>query len=478
MVRHSVSLAYLLLLCLALAACSPPAGRRVSRQTEPAALPAALARSLDRTQASFCSPGPISAAEVTGGSHIRTVSGAYRDLLADFLRPLDPVSLLNAAWSGATAEAAREEGNDLTISAPLFTESGPDPAWQSFAGSYDALVQATQGRVDQVQMAFAAIAKMAASVAEGHTYFILPDAFAQEGKETHISGIGVTLSGKAPPFVVSDVLIGGPANRAGVLPGDSITAVDGCDTSSLTSTTLSTRVRGTAGTHVHITIDRPSVGPVDFDLVRARITFPALDSRLLADGTGLVRLHSFPAAGTKLQDGKSIGAELDSVLASFRAANARRWILDLRGDPGGRVDGLQAVAGRILPSGAIFSFSDRGGQKSTIVTNGTRITDPPLAAVLVDGGTASAGEILASAVQDEGVATVIGTQTAGVANAAQLVSLADGAGMSITHWQTATVHGRPLNGEGVTPDIQVARNPSDRSSGADAPLDRALQLGR
>lgn len=473
--RTRSPLLLLALVCLCLGACRLPS-RTVSRLTPGSGTPAPVAQVRGTPLAT---PPPCTAAAPgrppARGSRLATISTAYHALLQDFVRPLQPAPLLQAAWEGATAEAQRQ-GVSFSVAAPQFGGASDDD-WRSFASAYAALSAATEGRVDQVQLAFAAVARMAASVNEGHTYFVDPQTYAQEGKERQFSGIGVMLTGATAPFIVEDVFQDGPAARAGLKPGDMIVAVDGCDARFLSSAQLGARVRGPAGTTVQITVDRPERGQLEVGITRALITIPALHASALPNKTGLVQLHSFPASTTRLSDGKTIGAELDSVLHGFADAGDRGWILDLRGDPGGQVDGLQAIAGRILPPGNFFSFQGRSGQRIEERTNGNRITTPPLLAVLIDSHTASAAEILASAIQEEGIAPIVGERSAGVANGAQVVSIGDGAGLSITHWQTYTVQNHAINGQGVTPTITVTRSAQDLAEGADPQLQRALQLG-
>ena len=446
------------------------------------------AHAQEQTSQTGCDTNTASTAPLVTGSHESTISTAYRDVLREFIRPLDTSTLLNAAWQGAITEAATEGDTNTGVAAPQLDDSSADNDWNTFAAAYDQLSSLTEGQVDQQKMAFAAVNQMAVSVNEGHTYFLDPEEYSQQaaGSEESISGIGVVLNGgqgREPgvppahgPFIVEEVVPGAPADQAGIRPGDSITAVDGCDDSSWNSLKLSTRVRGTAGTSVHLTIDRGSTGSFDVDITRAQITFPALDERVLPSGVGYIHLHQFPSPTAILSDGKPLGPDLDAVLASFQAAGARGWVLDLRGNPGGRVDALQAVGGRILPTGTMFSFTDRAGHSVTERTIGNRDANPPLLAVLVDGQSASAAEILSSAVQDEGVAPIIGSPTAGVANGAELLGVGDSAGLSITHWQTYTIHGRALNGSGVTPDIAVDRTPDDLAAGVDPPLEAAIAL--
>jgi carboxyl-terminal processing protease len=476
--RLSLFLAPLaIVVLLAASACSVGTNRHISRATvQPAALD--LNRAVSQTDQSQCGP-TASAQPLDSGSHASTIANAYQDILRVFIRPLDSSSLLNAAWDGATSEATKEGMSDTGISAPQLDDSSADADWQTFAASYDQLTQATMGRVDQQKMAFAAISKMADSVNEGHTYFDPPEDYVRmaSGREQVLSGgIGVVLNGSKAPFVVQEVVPGAPADQAGVKPGDSITAVDGCDVSDWEAIQLTSRVRGDAGTAVHLTFNRPSSGNYDANIVRAQVTFPDITSMMLPQGVGYVHLHEFPSPSTTLATGKTLTASLTDIINGFQAQGARGWVLDLRGNPGGEVSGVQAVGGLLLPPGIMFSTADRAGHKSNIRTTGNRISGPPLLAVLVDKASASGSEITSAAIQDEGVAPIIGTQTAGVANEAELLGIGDGAGMSVTVAQTYSPHGRPLNGTGLTPDITIERTPDDLAAGIDPPLDRAVQM--
>lgn len=466
-----------LVLALAfLAACGSLPNRHMSRITPPAPR-TALSHVVGQTNVSACGVDSASSKPLATGSHVGTISSAYRDVLREFIRPLDSASLLDAAWKGATDEAAKEGDANPGVDAPQLSDSSADADWDVFSSAYNALSYATDGQVDQVKMAFSAVSAMAKSVDEGHTYFLDPEEYAQEGKEQTLPGaIGVVLNGKQAPFVVEEVVPGAPADRSGLHAGDTIDSVDGCDVSSWDSVRLSSRVRGTAGTSVQLTLSRPASGPFAVDITREPVTFPDIDSRMLPQGIGYLQLHQFPDPRAPLAGGKPLGPALRDVLASFQSQGARGWILDLRGNPGGEVNSLQIVAGMILPPGTIFSFSDRAGHKVSERTSGNRIADPPLIAVLVDDQTASAAEILSSAVQDEQVVPVVGSTTAGIANGAELLGIGDGAGLSITHWQTYTLHDLPLNGTGVTPNIVVQRSAEDLAAGVDPPLEQAVAL--
>jgi len=476
--RSRLSLALLaLILLLPVAACGVGTNRHVSRATLPAA-PLLLNRAIAQADQPACGPTASSKPLVTG-SHASTIGNAYQQILRVFIRPLDSAGLLNAAWQGAITEAAKEGVADPGVTDPQLSDTSADADWQTFAASYDSLSQSTDGHVDQLKLAFSAITKMTDSVDEGHTYFDPPEDYSRmaSGREQVLSGgIGVVLNGSKAPFVVQEVVPGAPADQTGVRPGDSIVSVDGCDVGDWEAIQLTSRVRGDAGTSVHLTFNRPSRGNFDADITRARVTFPDISSQMLPQGVGYIHLHEFPSPTTVLDGGKPLGPSLTDILNGFQAQGARGWILDLRGNPGGEVSGVQAVGGLLLPTGVMFSTADRAGHKSNVRTTGNRVSSPPLLAVLVDKASASGSEILSAAIQDQGAAPILGTPTAGVANEAELLGIGDGAGVSVTVAQTYSPHGRPLNGTGLTPDIQIERTPEDLAAGNDPPLDRAVQL--
>src|SRR5579859_5722519 len=163
----------------------------------------------------------------------------------------------------------------------------------------------------------------------------------------------------------------------------------------------------------------------------------------------------------------------------FEQAGVSSWVLDLRGNGGGYLDGMNEIASRFLPPGSPLLVSHtRGGDSVSRAGRGQHLPARPLA-VLINAGSASASEILASALQESGRATIVGERSAGVANAANLDALPDGGGLSVTAVQSLSgVDRRPLDGQGVTPDAEIAANPDDVTTGRDSQLERAENLLR
>ena len=208
-----------LLALLCLTACGIAPNRHASRIAPD--IRVVLSRSVGQTADTTCVTNSATAQPLAGGAHLGTISSAYRDVMREFIRPLDSTSLLTAAWQGATDEVSKEGVADPGVAAPQFSDASADADWQTFANSYDSLSQATDGQVDQVKMAFGSITQMAKSVDEGHTFFLDPEAYSQEstGREQSFSGIGVELNGKDAPFIIEEVVQGAPADQAGLATG-------------------------------------------------------------------------------------------------------------------------------------------------------------------------------------------------------------------------------------------------------------------
>jgi carboxyl-terminal processing protease len=269
---------------------------------------------------------------------------------------------------------------------------------------------------------------------------------------------------------VQYVFPGSPAEAAGLLPGDEILAIDGESSSGLTAVDAVRRVRGEANTTVKLTVARPGLpGTKDYDVVRASIHIPQLEARRIDDVAYLL-IRGFPTS--------SLYDEVSSQIQSFAAAGASGMVLDLRGNSGGRLDVGTKIAGLFLPEGSpLYQEKTRRGREDTQVTTSTQIWARPLA-VLIDDGTASMGEILAAALQEDLKVPLFGTQTAGAVAGSVIVPLRDGSALQITTLRIDSPNGRILNGIGVAPDVVFPMQAGLAGSGPDAALDAALTYVR
>ena len=143
-------------------------------------------------------------------------------------------------------------------------------------------------------------------------------------------------------------------------------------------------------------------GLLQAELTREQIVVSAFESRLLSGGVGYIRLRSFPPAGAKLPNGRTVPQALDDALSGFEQAGVTAWVLDLRGNGGGYLDAMTEVANRLLPAGTALYISHTQGSDTTLRSGGSQHQPARPLSVLVDGGSASASEILSVALQENG----------------------------------------------------------------------------
>ena len=260
-----------------------------------------------------------------------------------------------------------------------------------------------------------------------------------------------------------------PADKGGLRPGDVITHIDGTALEGLTVDEARGRIRGPKDTAVRLTIERGAGAPFDVEIVRAVIVSPEVEVEDLAGGTvSYIRLSGFSDHASE---------EFDRVVAEKVAAGRRQLIVDLRGNPGGFVTAARDIASQFLADGTIFWEQDaQGNQTETRVEPGGAATDPAIRlVVLVDGGSASASEIVAGALQDRGRATIVGSTTYGKGTVQQWTQLeGDHGGFRLTIARWLTPNKTWIHGTGIEPDVVVTAQPEQ--PGDDPALDAALEV--
>jgi carboxyl-terminal processing protease len=343
---------------------------------------------------------------------------------------------------------------------PATTPGSTATSGSSVAGSalYNEALQIVKshfvGRasVTDQQLLYGAIKGMVDSLGDtGHSTFLTPQEYAafQSSLSASVAGIGVVMSSANGVFRVDKVITGSPAAGAGVKVGDTITAVEGQSTTSMTMNDVGTKIRGTAGTKVTITVlHAGSTTPVDITMTRANISVP------LAEWGMVPGTHTADIVLAEFSSGAA-----DQVQANITAATkagATSIILDLRGNPGGYAEEAQAVASEFLTSGNVYIQQDANGNNTDQpVDNSRQHSNLPLV-VLVDHDSASSSEIVAGALQDPGRAKIVGVATFGTGTVLQSFKLSDGSVIILgTSWWL-TPNGHKIFGTGITPDQTVA----------------------
>ncbi len=412
----------------------------------------------------------------TVDTELNAIHSAVLDLRQEFFRPVTLPGMLQPAWDAALALARKDGLKTDNIAAPRL-DNGDDAGLSSFDAAFRTLNRDAAGTVDAALLGNAAIAGLTSSVHENHTYFIDPEHWNQRGApSTRYAGIGVTLQEYEKQTYMSEVYPNTPASRAGFRAGDRFASVDGQEVAGLALDRLVGLLRGAPGTRVVLGVQRGS-GSLQAELTREQVVVNAFESRVLDGGVGYLRLRSFPLSDAKLSNGLTVPQALDAAMIAFDQAAVTAWVLDLRGNGGGYLDTMTEVANRLLPSGSPIYISRTQKGDALMRTGGSQRSPARPLSILIDGGSASASEILSGALQENGRASIVGLKSAGVANAANLDALPNGGGISVTSVQTLTpIQHRPLDGEGVTPDVQIAGDGVDIPMGRDRQLDRAAAV--
>ena len=318
---------------------------------------------------------------------------------------------------------------------------------------------------------YGAIEGLAASYSDPYTVFFPPEE-AKQFAETisgSFAGVGMEIDVKDGMLTVVAPLKGTPAEAAGVKSGDQIAAINGKFTDGISIEKAVSQIRGPAGTTVDLTVIRAGKR-IEFTIVRATIQVPETEDGLDAEsGVYHIALYEFTSNSATL---------FNQALARFRASGLRKLVVDLRGNPGGYLDAAVDIASHFLPEGAIIVTEDFGGKEPDNVHTSYGYADVPAGAkivVLVDGGSASASEIFAGALQDHTAATVIGIRSFGKGSVQTLMDLADGS-LKITVARWVRPSGNSIMDDGVTPDIVVPYAQADADAKKDPQMERAVQF--
>ena len=307
-----------------------------------------------------------------------------------------------------------------------------------------------QADVDSKKETYGAIRGMLETLGDdGHTRFLTPEERAQNDQSlsgTYV-GIGVQLEERKGEIVVAAPIQDSPAQKAGISTDDVLVAVDqesvrGDDVSEVVE-----KVKGPVGTEVELTVLREGDRRT-YDLRRAEIDSPVVSWAVIPDtDVAVVLLSSFSDNSAK---------ELQDAFQEARAAGAKRYILDLRNNPGGRLDQAVQMAGYFLePGSVVYLREDASGEREEIMVEGDpESTNAPLA-VLVNGGSASSAEILAGALRDNGRATVLGETTYGTGTVLSEFVLRDGSSILLGVAEWLTPDGDFIRETGIEPDVKV-----------------------
>lgn len=289
-----------------------------------------------------------------------------------------------------------------------------------------------------------------------------------ETTQGEYGGIGVVLTQNLDTGVTtaSSVYEDSPAMKAGMKDGDIIYQVEGRDVSGMDLEEISGSIKGEKGTTVEITVLRGEEREeVTLTITRDTIQAETVKTRMLEDEIGYLAISEFDSVTLE---------QYREGLAELKAQGMEGLIVDLRGNPGGNLDTVCEILDLMLPEGLIVYTEDKDGNRQEFTSDEAQEVQVPLA-VLVDGNSASASEIYAGAIQDYGIGQIVGTKTYGKGVVQTIYDLKDGTSLKLTVAEYFTPNGRNIDGEGITPDVEVTYQRNENDPEADNQLDRAVE---
>ncbi|PIS07663.1 hypothetical protein COT78_02365 [Candidatus Berkelbacteria bacterium CG10_big_fil_rev_8_21_14_0_10_43_13] len=335
-------------------------------------------------------------------------------------------------------------------------------------------------------MLYNSISGLLSSVSDPYTVFFTPkdNQIFKSDIEGQFDGIGVELVMKNGLPTVVAPLSDSPGAKAGIKAGDIILQVDDVKSADIGFNELIEKIRGKKGTTVKLQIARADADkPLTFSIVRDTITIKSVtweEKEQTGPSTGSTSLTTGSLGASKkimYVKVRQFGDDTSSLFADFAAATIKAKpdgiIVDLRDDPGGYFQSAIDLSSYFVDGGTIVEQQNKAGVKQDFSTSHSATLKNFKTAVLVNGGSASASEIFSGALQDRKAGTLIGEKTFGKGSVQELVELKDGSALKITIAKWLTPNGRTINGEGITPDIEIK---SDSTNTTDLQLDRALDF--
>lgn len=332
---------------------------------------------------------------------------------------------------------------------------------------FDLLKKKFDGELDMQKLQDGLSRGLVNATGDPHTTFLSATEAAEFADDMNgtFTGIGAELLQQNGAIIISTPLSGFPAERAGLKARDTIIKINDEDATQLSVAEAVKKIRGEAGTTVKLSVLRNGEA-LEFSIVREKITVPSVESEILEGNIGYIQLTRFS------DDTAQLAA---AAAADFKAKNVRGVIVDVRNNGGGLLDSSIKVAGLWLNNKVVVEERQGGKTESSLRTG----NNPPLegipTVVLINGGSASASEILAGALHDHKAATLIGEKTFGKGSVQELIDLPDGAQLKVTvaHWFTP--NGVNVDKEGIKPDVVVELTEEDFRNSRDPQKDRALQ---
>ncbi len=290
-----------------------------------------------------------------------------------------------------------------------------------------------------------------------------------ESTSGEYEGVGAVLTEDATTGVVTivEVYEDSPADKAGLKAEDILYKVDDTEVTGMDLTKVVSYIKGEQGTDVVLTVIRGDQSEeLKLTATRDKIEIHTVSYKMLEDNIGYIKVTEFDTVTSE---------QYKNALDDLENQGMERLIVDLRNNPGGNVSTVCDMLDQMLPEGLIVYTQDKDGNKNEATSDEENQFTKPLV-VLMNGNSASASEIYAGAIQDYGIGKIVGTQSYGKGVVQQIFDLGDGTSLKITIADYYTPNGRNINGEGITPDVEVEYEKDENNSEADNQLDKAIEV--
>ncbi len=387
-----------------------------------------------------------------------------------FAKPIAALVVLIGVFTAGVAVG----NGDLNISLLKNTASSPTLSnqldYSSVNQVYSVLKKDFDGNLDKNKLTNGLKAGLVSSAGDPYTVFFNPTeakAFNNQLSGS-IIGIGAEMgTNDQNDVIIISPLSGYPAEKAGLKPKDIVTAVDGRSTQGMTVDGVVSKIRGNPGTQVTLTIVRGNAKPFEVTITRQKITIPSV--KYEEDGNiGYMKISQFT------QDTVSLAQK---GAQEFKDKNVKGVVLDLRGDPGGYLDAAVGVSSLWLNNGQSVVQERRGSTTVSVqYAKGGNLLKGLPTVVLIDGGSASASEITAGALHDNGVAQLVGVKSFGKGSVQQVENFKDGSELKVTIARWYTPKGKNIDKQGIAPDVNITISDQDITAGKDPQKDKAFQI--
>lgn len=352
----------------------------------------------------------------------------------------------------------------------LTTKADFDPFWKVWNTLNDKSIYAS--KITDQDRVWGAAQGLAQSLGDPYTVFFSPkeNKIFNDTIKGSFGGIGAEIGIKDQILTIVAPLKDSPADKAGLKAGDKLVKIGSKSTNDMTVESAINLIRGESGTPVTITTFRAGDKKTkDLTIIRDIIEIPTVDTKMRDDGVFVISFYSFSENSSAL---------FKDALEKFIETKSDKLIIDLRGNPGGYLDEAVKIGSWFLDQGKPIVKEDFGGNKKENVyrSRGPRIfSDKLKLAILVDGGSASASEILAGALQENHVATLVGEQTFGKGSVQELVKITEDTSLKVTIAKWLTPNGVSISEKGLTPDVVVKFGPNDDRD-HDTQMNKAVEI--